>query len=73
MARMKGTAGREKELKLSEIFEIHEARNVCGMGCRGCMCEKYCKRKLVEERNKLLYKVSKIEKVLEESGYDFPH
>lgn len=67
----KDTKKSTKKLKLSEIFDIHEARKVCEMGCRGCVCAEYCQQKMVEERKTLLLEVMKIENVLRDSGYDF--
>ena len=45
MPRMKGTANKTKQLTLSEVIEIHNARIAANMPCNGCMCKEYCQEK----------------------------
>lgn len=63
---MKGTANKTKQLKLSEIIEIHNARIAANMPCNGCMCKDYCQVKANEEMAKLNYKMNMIKKIIEE-------
>ena len=66
MPRMKGTANKTKQLKLTEVIEIHNARIAANMSCNGCMCKDYCQEKAKFELEKLNYKMNMIKKIIEE-------
>ena len=66
MPRMKGTANKTKQLTLSEVIEIHNARIAANMPCNGCMCKDYCQEKAKYEMEKLNVKMNIIKKVIEE-------